>query len=504
MADAVNARWNGDRYQARVFWQNALSMLAHDSVVVEVTFEADAPKSFDDVVVRYDPPIPGSGPERVSAAYQQVKWHVDTGGRFGYEDFVDPEFIGATRVSLLQRLRDAKKNAPLGARFDFITTYRIKDDDPLGYVQSGADKSILLARLFDGTKDGSRMGKVRKLWREHLELASDDELKEVVTGLRIMDGERSLEQLREDVNVRAQIVGALTCSTESDFRYDGLAQALKSRKLNSFTREALRQVLREEGVLTDKAPALPPGLTIAIRTFQGVAADLGGTSPENTLSLTDSFNQRYLLDDRSWQGDIRPRVETFLREAAKRSGVLRIILDAHASIAFLTGAVLDLKSGVDSSLVQKGRVGSRTWRADDGTEKEAARLTSTTISIDSGPDIALAIGISQSVDAHARAYVGKELSTVGTLISFAPPAGPGQQTIVGGGHAAALAEQIANEVRALKVDDPDCTVHIFAACPNSLLFYLGQQYRGIAPCIVYEFDFDRAGNKSYQPSFVID
>jgi hypothetical protein len=26
----------------------------------------------------------------------------------------------------------------------------------------------------------------------------------------------------------------------------------------------------------------------------------------------------------------------------------------------------------------------------------------------------------------------------------------------------------------------------------------------IAPCIVYEYDFDRRGNKTYQPSFFID
>ena len=129
---------------------------------------------------------------------------------------------------------------------------------------------------------------------------------------------------------------------------------------------------------------------------------------------------------------------------------------------------------------------------------------SATTSIGSGTDIAVAIGISQSVDVQTRAYISKELLAVGTLISFAPPTGPGQQAIAGGGHAAALAEHIANEVRALKADDPDRTVHIFAACPNSLLFYLGQQHRGIAPCIVYEFDFDRAGNKSYQPSFIID
>jgi hypothetical protein len=93
---------------------------------------------------------------------------------------------------------------------------------------------------------------------------------------------------------------------------------------------------------------------------------------------------------------------------------------------------------------------------------------------------------------------------VGRLVSFVLPGGPGQQNVAGGAHAAALAEQIANELRALKATDPDATLHIFAACPNSILFYLGQQHQGIAPCVVYEFDFDRRGSKTYQPSFAID
>ncbi len=83
------------------------------------------------------------------------------------------------------------------------------------------------------------------------------------------------------------------------------------------------------------------------------------------------------------------------------------------------------------------------------------------------------------------------------------PTGPGQQSVMGGGHAAALAEQISNTLRAIKSEDPDSLVRIFAACPNSFLLFLGQQHQSIAPCIIYEFDFDRRGNKSYQPSFLI-
>ena len=56
-----------------------------------------------------------------------------------------------------------------------ITTYRVRDGDPLAKLISGHDKSLLLEKLFDGTTDKSRMGHVRKVWREHLALVSDDE-----------------------------------------------------------------------------------------------------------------------------------------------------------------------------------------------------------------------------------------------------------------------------------------------------------------------------------------
>ncbi len=53
-------------------------------------------------------------------------------------------------------------------------------------------------------------------------------------------------------------------------------------------------------------------------------------------------------------------------------------------------------------------------------------------------------------------------------------------------------------------DDPvDVVDAIHAACPNSFLFYPGQNHQGFGPVVVYEFDFDRQGNKTYQPSFVI-
>jgi hypothetical protein len=505
MVDAVTARWHGDNYQARVFWENAFNLLLPHSCVVEVTFEANGPNAFDDVVVKYDPPVARSGPERVSAEYHQVKWHVQTGGRFGYEDFVDPDFIGAQTFSLLERLQQARQTAPASARFAFITTYRVKDGDQLAELISGHDKSLLVERLFDGTTDRSRMGKVRKRWREHLKLATNDELRMVVRGLRVLDGHRSLEELRSEINLKAQLVGVLACNAaDSDFRYDELARQLKVRQLSALNREAFLQLCRDEGLLVERAVETDAFLPIAIRSFLGPAADIVGAALEDTLLLTDDFRQRYLQDDREWQRDIRPKVEVFLRDAVKKSARLRLILDAHASIAFLAGTVLDLKSSVHAHLVQKGRVGARTWRADDGSATKGARFEIVEEVLGPGRDIAIAISVSQPAAAQARAYVAAQLPDVGKLISFALPTGPGQQSVVGGGHAATLAEQVSNHLRSAKANNPDAMVHIFAACPNSLLFFLGQQHQGIAPCIVYEFDFDRQAHKTYQPSFTID
>jgi hypothetical protein len=504
MANAVIPRWHGDNYQSRIFWENAFNLLDPDSCVAEVTFEADGPKAFDDVVVKYDPPVVRSGPGRVRAEYHQVKWHSAYDGRFGFKDFTSPEFIGAQRFSLLERLQQARTMAGPESRFSLVTLDRIRDGDPLAELVSGHDKSLLTERLFDGTTSRSRMGKVRQCWREHLGLARDAELRELLMGFRVLEGHRSLEELRQQLNLKAQSVGLVTSpETQSEFRYDELARQLKVRGLHVLTRETFERFCREEGLLIGRRGEQDGVLPVAIRSFLGPAADIVGASPENTLVLTDDFRQRYLRDSLDWQRDIRPKVEGFLRDAVRRSSRLRLILDAHASIAFLAGSVLDLKSGVGIELVQKGRVGARTWRADDGSAARGAPLDVTQAPLGRGQELVVALSLTQATEVQARAYAEAHLPEAGRLLSFSPPTGPSQHSVLGGAHASVLAGQVSNVLRELKATEPDACVHLFAACPNSVLFFLGQQHQGIAPCIVYEFDFDRRGHKGYQPSFVI-
>jgi hypothetical protein len=189
----------------------------------------------------------------------------------------------------------------------------------------------------------------------------------------------------------------------SDFRYDELARQLKVRGLNGLTRTALEQLCREEGLFAARQVQDPSVLSVAVRSFLGPASDIVGASPDNTLLLTDHFRQRYLRDDLDWQADIRPKVEAFLRERVRTSsGRLRLILDAHSSIAFLAGATLDLKSGVFVELVQKGRVGARSWRPDDGTASSGAALDVAVHDLNEGRRVSLP----RTLSARRMAVIG--------------------------------------------------------------------------------------------------
>ncbi len=504
MASSVTPRWHGDNYQSRFFWDRALDLLRPGAGVVEVTFEADGPKAFDDVIVKYNPPLPRSGRTRVTADHFQIKWHVQAGGRFGFADLVDPAFIGAQRYSILEWLRDARAKAAPDAAFTLVTTDRIKDGNPLGDIIFNNDRSVLTEKLFDGTlTDGSRMGEVRGLWREHLGLANDEELNAVLSGFRIIEGHASLEEMRRQIEWRAQAVGFRLDAQASDFRLDELARQLKVRGINALTRDSLVRLFGDEGLPYTPPAPVDTALPVAIRTFQGLSAEIVSAAPDNTLLLTDQFRHRYLQEPFNWERDIRPPIEGFLRAVMRRSLRLQLILDAHASIAFLCGAVLDLKSGADVSLVQKGRLFGPPWRANDKSDAGAPLFIFNEERIGPGAAVAVAISATQAVEPQMRRYIASALPGVGRVISFTFSSGPGQTSVRGGAHAAALAQQIANAVRAAKADDADAAVHLFAACPNSLLFYLGQQHQGFAPATLYEFDFDRGGNKTYSPAFTV-
>jgi hypothetical protein len=85
---------------------------------------------------------------------------------------------------------------------------------------SNNDGSLRLQVLRRGKTDGSRMGEVRKCWREHLCLSSDDEIYALLDGLDITQGHSSLEKMRHDVSLRFNLVRLVGAEDETAGRHD--------------------------------------------------------------------------------------------------------------------------------------------------------------------------------------------------------------------------------------------------------------------------------------------
>ena len=163
MARAVSARMQGDDYQARFFWLQVCRLFQPHTKVASVGYEVEDAKAFDDVVVAYYPPVNDDRGGRVTTDYFQVKFHVSQDGAIGFDSLMDPRFIGATRFSFLERLRDAyiKTKQRGGCRFTLVTPWAIDPADPLAHLINNNAGQLHLNRLFEpGAR--SRMGHLRR------------------------------------------------------------------------------------------------------------------------------------------------------------------------------------------------------------------------------------------------------------------------------------------------------------------------------------------------------
>lgn len=498
MSNAVEPKWHGDDYQARFFWLKAAGLRnPSTSHCIEVTFEADGPKAFDDVIVRYSPGRPSVSGLRIEVDHYQVKFHANQSGRFGFEDLPKAEFIGASKVSMLQNLAAAKKVAPAHSAFHLITSDRISDGDVLNDLVNTKDRSLRLNVLFDGTTDASKFGKVRKLWREHLSLASDDELREVVDGLHVNDNFVSITDLRDQVNTQFQIAGLTPFYASTGFPPDDVAQKLKMAKRNRFTRQEFEEFCHEEKwVCATPSEQL---FELVIQSFPDTLANTQIAEPENFLILTDHFVGRHLDDGRSWATDVTQPVQNFLRVALGRcTRRIRLHLEAHLSIAFLAGSVLTTKAGPGLELWQKGRGAPAIWNADD-RKLGAMPTTEEHPGNSEHEDVAIVISVSRDAFSEVQDFLSTTGISVGRIFHVLPANGIGQGAILGGTHAFEMAEYLTNQIKKAKIKF-GATRHIFLAAPNAFAFYLGQQSGLLGQVQLYEYDFSNTKNGTYVPS----
>ena len=496
----VAARIEGDVFQGMVFWLHAAMLLRPSSMVARVSIENDQAAGVDDVSVHYVAPGINAGGRSCAADYFQVKYHVDRRSEYTSDTFCDPAFVNTTR-SLLQRFHNARSrlgNTDGWHRLNLISNWQWASSDTLGPLLRQSEEGALPDRFFsEGARSG--LGKIRKAWREHLEL-SEEEFEDFARRLRFRVDYLSRPSLKELLNERLINVGLRAIPIDKTQNiYDTLTQQLIMNGINSFDPQTFREYCKREDLLASPPQPAPP--VLGIRSFMRFAERMEDEC-SSFVCVAGNFEGRQIRSTDSWQNTILPDVTSFLKDASPslRTGENHLLLECHSSVAFLAGYELDRKSGAQVFPVQKG-VRKSVWKPGSSTSTANSAWETTTTTVGSGNAVAVVVSVSREALADVKAYANGS-SMIGTVVDARPAAGVGQRAVVDADHAIALADSLAEVIRAHRAQNGAPT-HLFIAAPNALAFFLGQHRGALGKVQLYEFDFEGERGGSYSPSILL-
>ncbi len=501
MTLANTPRRDGDAFQARRFWYYAAEMLRSDGVVLRVGFET-GPRGFDDLWVEY---IPNRGPvdargNRIVREHIQCKWHASN-GEYGFAQLIDPDFINATSTSLLQRAYAAQeRHAPsgIGTRFCLLTNWRPTTSDPLAQLINTRSSALRVDTLFSTKTDKSMMGQVRKAWREHLDV-DDARLAVLAHTLGFSTVASSPEDVRLNLNDRFMAVGLKPVSiSDSTLPHDDIVFQWAAQGLNAWDKDSFREACAFEQLL---GPAIPPSRVFGVKSFEH-AIDNVEDRCVKVLNLVPSFHERFIKSDADW-AVLFPELRQFLLSAARDTSHLRLALDAHATVAFAAGAVLNVKSGCVIELEQRTH-GRAVWQTTALPNTSLPSMQTALEDLGTGcPDLVVAVSLTHDIAAAVRSYAQAELPATGFLLSCTVQGGPSQVSVQDGHHAAQLAASMCAAVNATRMPGIARTIHLFVAAPNGFTFMAGQYQPAMGRVTLYEFDFSHERTGSYEPSLTL-
>lgn len=502
MTQAVAVRRDGDAFQARIFWRKAACLLDPKSPVTQVGFES-GPKGFDDVWVAYAPDrAPNDHEGRpILREHIQCKWHVSVND-FGHADLVEPEWINANKFSLLQRARTAQEahaRDGYGARFKLLTNWRIGQTDPLRSYINQKSKTIRLKDLFDGRTDRSMAGKVRKLWREHLGI-DDQELMLLARTLSLDTDSTSLDDHRDNLDLLFENRGLRRIPlNESSFVYDDVAFQWLAQGRLDFNRQTFREACKREGLLDGNGRA---HVVFGVKSFEHPFDRLEDRCTV-VLDLIPHFDERAIRDQAEWAQTLYPELKNFLQAAASDNQHLRLILDAHITLAFAAGSVLNIKSGRNVEIEQR-TIHRNVWHASDmprdpswpGWTFELETVN------ESDGEMAVAVCLTHDVEPAVKAHIAASLPQASSLLIARPTSGAGARSVMCGQHAFDLAESLAQQINQRRlVNRPP--LHLFIAAPNAFTLFLGQRQPSLGKTTLYEYDFEGSNGGGYKPSLAL-
>jgi hypothetical protein len=223
-----------------------------------------------------------------------------------------------------------------------------------------------------------------------------------------------------------------------------------------------------------------------------------------TLNLVPEFDERVIREEAAWRDKVVPQLQQFLVGMPATEGRVRLAMEAHASLAFAAGAILNTKSGRLVEMEQRSPI-PKVWAPDDAPlTQDLCGWQFAEVALDAdGAGTAFAVSLTRDTGAAVRRFIGDSRLKLRRLVLAAPKKGPAATAVVSGAHANWLAEELATWIK--RDRETNCQVvrersHLFISAPNAFTFFLGRQTAVMSPLTLYEFDFANQVDGSYRPS----
>jgi hypothetical protein len=215
--------------------------------------------------------------------------------------------------------------------------------------------------------------------------------------------------------------------------------------------------------------------------------------PDDHLDLTGFFegpDGRYIRRPELWRTEVFPRLRDFLFRYADTRRPIVIDFAAHSTLAYAAGYCLELKSGLDITILQRGIRGVVRWHTEAGPTREGDLWVAEADHprVLACHDVALALSVTWEIAEDVEAYLDRAGIQVGRLLPLTVAPAPDPTVVADGLHALQLAQSLVRRIRRRTHDEREATLHLFASAPNSLLFFLGQYQKGLGTVQLYEHD----------------
>lgn len=475
------ARLAGDDYQHAFTLLYALKLVFDNGNVTKIEMEVDGAGNVDDLIVHRN---------NAPTLYNQIKFVTSQKQPLEHTWFTTPPKKG--QETPLRRFYDSYMRLTLqgGTRPEMAlqTNRWPAAGDPLLACVNGANGK-LVPRL-NLAKPGSKAGRIRREWAEHLDI-SEEELLPFLDHLAIRAGRDALDELEDKCGLALRAAGyrddaAAILAAVGTFRklVEGGTRALDA--------DAMRAICAELN--------LHAGLPRATLLVQALANDPWPESATASVDWVTLFEgedanaRRQLRDPEDWNRRLKPElvaaVEQINRAKMKDVHVLGAM---RLSTGLLVGQLLSEVAGFVVSV--NGREGE--WSS--SSPKHEFALERELIDIGAGDGIAVAISISQPIKDDVLAYIKKEQLPIGRLHVYGPVGGASRQAIPMPEHGAGAAAAISSALRE-DTSRHRGLLHLFIAAPLPLAVLVGHLWNRMPRSQLYE---DRGAGGGYFPSFTV-